>query len=403
MFNANLDRINDYPFSRLADLLSGISPRANTPPILMAVGEPQKQPPAFLHEIVARKDDGWSRYPPVQGSPEFRAACANWLTRRYRLPKGMIDPEKHISPVAGTREGLFIAAFLSIGRADGGNGVAAHKPYALMPNPFYQVYYGASVLAGAEPVFMNAPRETGFLPDLGKIDKATLARTHIMYLCSPANPQGAVADLAYLKDALRLAREHDFLLVMDECYAEIYTGDAAPPGGLDAAMALGGSLDNLIVFHSLSKRSNAAGLRSGFAVGSPETIQRFHRLRTYSCAGTPLGLLEAATALWNDEQHVVETRAYYRANFDAAERHLRGRLGFYRPGGGFFLWLDVGDGEKAAQKLWAEGAIRTLPGAYCTRPDRDGVNIGKPYLRVALVHDPETTEIALGRMAKILA
>ena len=136
---------------------------------------------------------------------------------------------------------------------------------------------------------------------------------------------------------------------------------------------------------------------------SPETIQRFHRLRTYSCAGTPLGLLEAATALWNDEQHVVETRAYYRANFDAAERHLRGRLGFYRPGGGFFLWLDVGDGEKAAQKLWAEGAIRTLPGAYCTRPDRDGVNIGKPYLRVALVHDPETTEIALGRMAKILA
>ncbi len=397
MLNPRLDLLNDYPFARLAELLDGVTPRPNRAPVMMSVGEPQRPPPAFLHEIVARAKEGWNLYPPTIGTPALRAACAGWLARRYRLAAGRIDPDTQIAPVAGTREGLFIAAFLALEAG------ARAVPVALMPNPFYQVYFGAAVMAGAEAVALAATRASGFLPELGRIDRATLTRARLMYLCSPANPQGASADLAYLKDAIRLARAHDFLLVVDECYAEIYHGEAPPPGALEAAEALGGSLDNLLVFHTLSKRSSAAGLRSGFAVGAPETIRRFNRLRSYSCAATPLALMEAAAALWRDDAHVIETRAFYRANVALAERSLAGRFGFYRPDGGFFLWLEVGDGEAAAKRLWEEAAIRALPGAYVTRPDRDGVNAGAPFLRLALVHEPEVVEDALARLAYVLS
>ncbi|HEX6977927.1 MAG TPA: aminotransferase class I/II-fold pyridoxal phosphate-dependent enzyme [Alphaproteobacteria bacterium] len=399
MLNSRLDLLNDYPFQRLNELLAGVAPRANIPPLVMSVGEPQHQPPAFVAEIIDRGAKTWNRYPPVGGTPEFRAACADWLTRRYKLKPGAIDAERQIAPVAGSREGLFLAALLAVS-PDRGNGAA--RPVALMPNPFYQVYYGASVMAGAEPVFMPATRQTGFLPDLDALDEATLRRTAIMYLCSPANPQGTVADLAYLKKALTLARQWDFMLVSDECYAEIYLGDTPPAGALEAAAALGDGLDNLIVFHTLSKRSSAPGLRSGFAVGAPETIKLFNRLRSYSCAATPLATLEAATALWRDETHVEATRAVYRAKYDIADRLLSGRFGYYRPDGGFYLWLEVGDGEAATRKLWSEAAIKVLPGAYVTRPDASGRNIGQPYIRVALVHDVETTEAALTRIAKVL-
>jgi N-succinyldiaminopimelate aminotransferase len=401
MLNTRLDLLNDYPFQRLNDLLAGVAPRANQPPVVMSVGEPQHQPPAFVRELV---DQGgantWNRYPPLNGTPEFRAACADWLTRRYKLKPGSLDADAQITPVAGTREGLFQAALLAVppGTAQA-NGAA---PVALMPNPFYQVYFGAAVMAGAQPVFMAATRDTGFLPDLDALDEATLARTAIMYLCSPANPQGVVADLAYLKKALSLARQYNFLLVSDECYAELYLGDTPPPGGLEAAAALGGGFSNLIVFHTLSKRSSAPGLRSGFAVGAPETIARLNRLRAYSCAATPLALLDASAALWRDEAHVEANRALYRAKYDLADRLLGGRFGYYRPASGFYLWLDVGDGEAATRRLWSEAGIKVLPGGYITKPDATGKNHGKPYIRVALVHDLETTEAALTRMASVL-
>jgi N-succinyldiaminopimelate aminotransferase len=397
MYNARLDLLNDYPFQRLADLLAGITPRANLPPIAMHVGEPQHQPPAFVREIIDRGSATWNRYPPLQGTPEFKAACAGWLTRRYKLKQGSLNPETQIGPVAGTREGLFQAALLAVTpQADGA------RPIALMPNPFYQVYYGAAVMAGADCVFMPATKATGFLPDLDAIPAATLARTQIMYLCSPANPQGAVADLAYLQKAIRLAREHNFLLVSDECYGELYYTDTPPPGALEAAAKLGGGLENLIVFHTLSKRSSAPGLRCGFASGSSDTISRFNRLRAFSCAATPLAIQDAAVALWNDEEHVVANRAVYRAKYEIAERLLGDRFGYYRPGGGFYLWLDVVDGEAAAKRLWQEAGIKVLPGGYVTKPDADGRNIGKSYIRVALVHDLETTEAALTRMASVL-
>jgi aspartate/methionine/tyrosine aminotransferase len=402
MLNARLDLLNDYPFQLLADLLAPVSPRANVPPVVMSVGDPQHQPPAFVREIIDRESSHWNEYPALAGTPAFRAACVGWLSRRYRLKPGAIDPETQVTPVAGTREGLFQAALLAVtgGRDSGARDSGG--PVALMPNPCYQIYYGAAVMAGAEPIMMPATKATGFLPDLAAIAPETLARTQIMYLCTPGNPQGAVASLEYLKQAIELAREHDFLLVVDECYAEIYSSDTPPPGAVEAASAIGGGLDNMLILHSLSKRSSAAGMRSGFALASPKTIERFNRLRSYACAATPRPVLDAAAALWNDDQHASETRARYRAKIDAAERILGRRFGFYRPPGGFFLWLDVGDGIAAAKKLWAEAAIRTLPGAYLTKPDRDGSNSGQPYLRVALVHELDVIETGLTRLAQVL-
>ena len=398
MLNSRLDAMRDSPFRRLAALISATNPRSNVKPIDLSVGEPQHQPPEFIRSIINSRSDTWNRYPPIAGTPELRKACADWLVRRYRLPAGMIDPETMIMPCSGTREGLYMAASIAVTPPESG----AARPLAFVPNPFYQVYLGAATLAGAEPVFMSATRETGFLPDLNTLEPAALDRAELMYICSPANPQGAIADLEYLKRALALARRHDFLLVMDECYAEIYNTDRAPTGALEAAVALGGSLDNLMVFHTLSKRSSAPGLRSGFCVASPGAIALLFRLRSYSCAASPLATIEAATALWQEESHVVETRALYRAKFDIAERILKGRYGFYRPAGGFYLWLDVGDGEAAVKRLWSEAGIKGLPGAYLTRPDADGTNAGDPYLRLALVGTLEETEDALSRLARVL-
>ena len=402
MLNARLDRLNDYPFQRLADLLVGVNPRANTAPVLMHVGEPQHAPPGFALDIIAADRSSWNRYPPVQGTPALREACAGWLRRRYGVPAAQLDPHAQIAPVAGTREGLFIAALLAVTPAEDGK-----RPAALMPNPFYQVYFGAAVMAGAEPIFLAARRESGFLPDLDAIAPELLARCAIFYLCSPANPQGATADLAYWTKLLRLARAHDFLLVADECYSELWYGAAAPTGALEAALALGPGphghvFDNLLVSHTLSKRSSAPGLRSGFMAGSPRTIAMANRLRAYSCASTPIAVMDAATKLWNEESHVVATRALYRAKYDLADRLLGGRFGYYRPEGGFYLWLDVGDGEEATRKLWAQAGIKALPGAYLTKPEADGSNAGDSYIRLALVHDLETTEAALTRLAQVL-
>jgi N-succinyldiaminopimelate aminotransferase len=270
-----------------------------------------------------------------------------------------------------------------------------------MPNPFYQVYLGGAVIAGAEPVLVPATKEVGFLPDFSAVGAATLDRTALAYYCSPANPQGAIAPLAALVEIVKLARKHGFVAVFDECYSEIYE-DAAPPGGISACAALGQGLDNVLVFNSLSKRSSVPGLRCGFVAGDARLIKRFTRLRDYGGAPPPLPLLAAATALWGDEAHVAENRTLYRRKFAMAEAALGGRCGFYRPDGGFYLWLDVEDGEKAAGALWREQGVRVMPGAYLAREDASGVNPGARYIRVALVHDLETTERALHRMSAVL-
>jgi N-succinyldiaminopimelate aminotransferase len=402
MYNDQLLRLkNEYPFTRLANLLTDVTPRANTEPMILSVGDPQHQPPPMLEETVRQHAHLWNRYPLNNGTPEFRRAVAGWLTRRYGLPEGLVEPDRMVLPVAGTKEGLFLVALMAVPEKKKGK-----QPVVLLPNPAYPVYEGGTALSRADLVYMDATRDTGFLPDFDAIAPELLDRTALCYLCTPSNPQGAVGDLAYLQNAIRLAREHDFVLVVDECYAEIYTG-APPPGGLEAAAGLrpingAHPFDHVLVFHSLSKRSSAAGLRSGFVAGDPKLIAEFLRLRSFSSQGTPLPLLAAATALWEDDAHVVENRALYREKFDAAERVLDGRFGYHRPDGGFFLWLEVGDGEQAARRLWAEGGIKVLPGEYMTKPDDAGRNHGKPFIRVALVHDTATVTSALERMARIL-
>jgi succinyldiaminopimelate transaminase len=398
--NSDLDSLSDYPFEALRTLLNPVTPRVNDAPILMSVGEPQHQPPALLTETIVKHAHDWNKYPPMAGTPELRQAIADWLTWRYKLPPGVLDIEKNIAALAGTKEGLYLFASVVVPREKRGR-----QPVVLCPNPYYLVYNGAATMAGAEPVFLDATRDNAFLPDLDAIPKATLERCALFYLCSPSNPQGTIADIDYLKKVIRLAREYDFVLAADECYAELYD-TTPPPGALEACAALGsgknGLFDNVVVFHSLSKRSSAAGLRSGFVAGDPRYVGQFKRLRDFGGCQVPLPIQHAATALWRDETHVIENRALYKRKFDLAEQALGARYGFYRPAGGFFLWLDVGDGEQATLRLWRDAAIRVLPGGYTARAANAGINPGSEYIRVAVVHDAATLDAAFARMRRAL-
>lgn len=394
MYNARLDGLTEYPFQRLAALLAGVAAPSG-PTMVMSIGEPQHAPPELLHAALAHAKGEWGKYPPTAGTPEYRAAVAAWCARRFALPEGLVDPDKHILPLAGSREGLFMAAQLAVPPAKNGR-----PPAVLMPNPFYQVYFGAAVMNGADPVFVAATRETGFQPNYAGLARTDLDRAALAYLCTPSNPQGTIASLAELKSAITLARKHDFVLACDECYSEIYDRDA-PAGALQACAALGEGLKNVLVFNSLSKRSSVPGLRAGFVAGDAELIARLSKLRAHGGAVQPLPVMAAATALWNDEAHVAQNRALYRAKNDDAARIIGDRFGFYRPAGGFFLWLEVGDGEAAARALWRDAGIKVLPGAYLARA-QDGANPGRAYIRVALVHERAEVAGALTRMVPIL-
>lgn len=399
MLNPRLQGLKDYPFQRLRNLLDSHKTPSNLKPINLSIGEPQHPFPAFVGELLQAKAGDLGQYPPLNGTAEFRAAVVAWLNRRYRLPAGMIDGERHVLPLAGTREGLFMLALAVVPESKAGL-----RPVVAMPDPFYQCYAGAAAAAGAEAVFLPATAENNFLPELDALDRPTLERMALFYLCTPANPQGTVADLDYLCRAIDLARRYDFVLAVDECYAEIYD-EVAPPGGLEAC-ARSRDLKNVVVFHSLSKRSSVPGLRSGFCAGDGDILAAFSRLRSYGAAGTPLPVFAAATALWRDEAHVDANRARYREKFNIAQSVIGNRYGFYRPAGGFYLWLDVGDGEAAAEALWRKAALRTLPGRYLSRENDDGggarPGTAFPYLRIALVPDAATTREAMERVRDTL-
>jgi aspartate/methionine/tyrosine aminotransferase len=365
----------------------------------LSLGESKALVPAFLGPVLQEHLSEFGRYPPIRGIPPLREAIAGWMGRRYPILKGQIDAEAHVLPLNGSREGLFSAIFPALARKS-----SIEHPAVLIPNPFYQAYGAAAAASGATPVFLASTAETEFLPKLDAIDAALLERTVALYLCSPSNPQGAVADRAYLIRAIELARRFDFLLFADECYSEIYS-DAAPPGALEIAFGETGSLANAATFQSLSKRSGLPGLRSGFIAGDPEFIAAFQRFRNVACPQVPLPVQHVSVMAWNDERHVEEGRALYRQNFDIADTLLQGSYGYRRPAGSFFLWLNMaafGGGEEAAKTLWKGCGVRVLPGAYLARTDPDGVNPGTDYIRVALVHDADATREALTRIVATL-
>ena len=379
---------------RLADLLAPIAP--GKPAINLSVGEPQHAVPDFVGPVLAKHTADFNKYPANKGLEEFRKTVSAWLARRYKLPRPL-DVETEIMVLCGTREGLFLAAIA----AKRFVGPRAGRPAILIPNPFYAVYSSAAQGAECEPVYLSATRETNFLPDLDRLDAALLARTVAFYIASPANPQGAVASPDYLKRLIGLARKHGFLIFADECYSEIYT-KAPPPGFLEHA---GPDYDNVLIFHSLSKRSNLAGLRIGFIAGDRNFIARYLDLRSVSSPQAPVPLQHVAVAAYSDEKHVEENRRLYSQKFDLADQIIGDRYGYRRPAGGFFLWLDVGaqgGGETVALKLWREAGLRVLPGGYVGRDDSSGVNPGEKYIRVAMVQNNETTAEALHRLVAVL-
>lgn len=386
--------IGRSPFVRLRELLGDSEP--GKPAISLAVGEPQHAVPAFVGPILAAHIDEFGRYPMNKGIDALCGAAADWLGRRFALPRAL-DPAHEILVLNGSREGLFLAAIAAAGWVGGRRG----RPAMLIPNPFYAAYAAGATAAHCEPVYLPATAATGFLPDLDALSDELLARTVALFIASPANPQGAVADLAYLKRIVELARRFGFLVFSDECYSEIYTRDA-PAGMLEAA---GPDFANVVEFQSLSKRSNLPGLRIGFAAGDRKFLSRFLELRNVAAPQVPIPTQRVAVAAYGDEAHVEENRRLYAQKFDLADQIIGDRYGYRRPAGGFFLWLDVsaqGGDEAAALRLWREAGLRVIPGRYLARDQADGSNPGLGYIRVAMVQDQETTAQALHRLVAVL-
>jgi len=382
------------PFVRLRELLGDLPP--GKPAISLAVGEPQHAVPSFVGPVLAAHIAEFGKYPMNKGLDEFCLAVAQWLGRRYRLPRP-IDPATEVLVLNGSREGLFLAAIAATRWVKDRRGT----PAILTPNPFYGAYEAGSMAAHCETVYLPATANTGFLPDLDSLSDELLARTVAFYLASPANPQGSVASPAYFKKLVELARRFGFMVFSDECYSEIYT-QKAPPSVLEAA---GPDYRNVVVFQSLSKRSNLPGMRVGFVAGDRAFLARFLDFRNVSSPQVPIPAQRVAIKAYGDERHVEENRRLYGLKFDLADQILGDRYGYRRPAGGFLLWLDVsahGSDEEVTLRLWREGGVRVVPGSYLARDQADGSNPGRGYIRVAMVQDQETTAEALHRMVEVL-
>jgi aspartate/methionine/tyrosine aminotransferase len=381
-FPERFSNLPDYAFPRLRKLLDHHP--AGGDPIAMTIGEPRHPMPDFVAPILATHVQEFGVYPPNDGTPSLLAAISAWLTRRY----GINIADNRLMALNGTREGLFNACIALCPESKCGK-----QPVVLMPNPFYQVYAVAALTVGAEPVYVPATAATGFLPDYAALPCDILDRVTIAYICSPANPQGSVASRDYWTQLLALAERHDFTVLADECYSDIWRS-AAPVGVLQVAAEIGADPERVFTFHSLSKRSNLPGLRSGFVAGGALGTARIRQLRAFAGAPLPLPIQRVSEAAWNDEGHVSASRALYHAKFDLADQIFQSIQGFACPEGGFFLWLPVQDGETAALKLWQETGVRVLPGAYLSR-EAGGHNPGAAYIRVALVASYDETKAGL--------
>ncbi len=397
--NPDLQRLRPYPFERLRALLAGVEPPRELAPLRLSVGEPQDSPPGFVLEELLSHLHTLGRYPATRGEAALREAIARWLERRFRLPGG-VDPERQVLPLAGTREGLFALAQAVVDRSRGPG-----RPLVLMPNPFYQIYEGAALLAGAEPWYLDTPAETGFRPDLDAIPRQVWERCQLLYLCTPGNPTGAVLDLPFLERVVALAQEHGFVVASDECYSEIYPDEERPPPGLLQAAARAGveGFRRCVVFHSLSKRSNLPGLRSGFAAGDAQVLEAFHRYRTYHGCTLPPPVQAASRRAWEDEEHVRASRRRYRERLQAVLPVLEPVLEVKPPQAGFYLWPAVpgGDDEAFARTLYARWHVTVLPGRYLSRPTAAG-DPGAGRVRIALVAEPQDCVEAAWRIRRHL-
>jgi N-succinyldiaminopimelate aminotransferase len=383
------------PFQRLRDFLNAEKPGAL--PIDMTIGEPRHGFPDFAADSISEHSADFGKYPPIGGIPDLTRAIHGWLVRRYALKAESLDPERQILPLCGTREGLVSALSIAVAKK------GLRRSAVLMPNPFYQAYFAAALTAASEPVFLDATESTGFLPDLDCVQPSLFDRTAAFYLASPANPQGAIASEEYLEKLIALAKRHGFFIFSDECYSEIYQ-DASPASALQAAERMG-SFERVLIFNSLSKRSNAPGLRSGFIAGDGSFLADYVKYRNVASPQMPLPVQYASAALWADEAHVDRSRVLYREKFSLA-LNLLGRFpGYYQPAGGFFLWLNLknlGGGEQAAKTIWKGCGVKILPGAYLAQPDACGVNPATDYARLALVDPLDVTREALERLASFL-
>ena len=380
--NPRLEKLHAYPFERLARLKAGVVPPEGLAPIMMYIGEPQHEAPPFVLEALRANLDKLGTYPLTVGLPELRSACARWLERRFGLPGASVDADTMVLPVNGTREALF--AFVQV-VVDAGRSA----PLVLMPNPFYQIYEGAALLAGAEPYMLDTLADTGYVPDLEAVPEAVWRRCQVLFLCSPGNPTGAVLSLAYLRRALELAERYDFVIAADECYTELYLDERSPPPGLlEACIAAGNDrFKRCVVFHSLSKRSSVPGLRSGFVAGDPEILKRFLLYRTYHGSAMAVPTQLASVAAWQEDGHAAANRALYREKFARVLPILAPVMGVAKPEGAFYLWPDVGGSDEAfTRDLFAQQNLTVLPGTYLARPGTGGGrNPGAGRVRISLV------------------
>lgn len=377
--NDALNQLQPYPFEKLRALLAGAQPPSDKPAIALSIGEPKHRSPAFVAEALSANLEKLAVYPSTLGIAELREAIANWCSQRFNLPAGTLDPARHILPVNGTREALF--AFTQTVVQRGVDGLV------ISPNPFYQIYEGAALLAGAQPHYLACLEQHGFNPDFDAVPADVWQRCQILFLCSPGNPTGALIPLATLKHLIQLADEYDFVIAADECYSELYFDELNPPAGLLTACAELGRNDfkRCVVFHSLSKRSNLPGLRSGFVAGDADILKSFLLYRTYHGCAMPVQTQLASIAAWNDEQHVKANRELYREKFDAVLAILDGVLDVQRPDGGFYLWAKTPmDDETFTRELFAREHVTVVPGSYLSR-SVDGSNPGAGRVRMALV------------------
>lgn len=386
--NPDLNKLQPYPFEKLATLKAAVSPPAELEHIALSIGEPKHTPPQFVLDCLVENIARIANYPSTKGLVELRGTIAKWCETRFNLTAASLNPDTQVLPVNGTREALFAFAQAVINRAPE---QTQNSPIIISPNPFYQIYEGAAYLSGAEPYYLNCTADNNFLPDFDAVSADIWARCQLLFLCSPGNPTGSVIDTNTYKKLIALADQYDFIIASDECYSELYFDEQAPPIGLLQACAETGRDDykNCVVFHSLSKRSNLPGLRSGFVAGDADVIQKFLLYRTYHGCAMPVASQFASIAAWNDEEHVKTNRELYRKKFDAVLTILDGVLPATKPNASFYLWVRTPiPGSEFAQGLFAQQNVTVLPGSYIARAAQ-GINPGEYYVRMALVAEVE--------------